>query len=783
MELTKLTHTLTILNGSQLAIPIVIDEPIGFDGLKTKISRGNYHGVSAEVSVSKLEFYDNGGRNAATMIRNAYNNDIDTEILYKVTDESGEVLYSGVLDLASYSETNANATKVSVSVGEVGVKTTFNNRSETEIDLNRDDTMDGSPLAHNPAWKTLRIPRKTILYRNEASARTQVIIDTDSSQTGRFSLAVDKSHQFVNFVPSETPQLDEFGDFGGMNDIADSIKASSQQIGDAKISAYYQPFFAKGSGWDEKYGDTAKYSLDINMQVKIEALETLFDQHVTVSHGRYEYDCYLALIDMDTKFGRNLEDFTPLWKSDLFHLNDESGGHVANVSVNLHLENLSYTKLWFGVYMRNDNYNHVLNGYYWCSAGVDDEGIRYGTPMRFTIAEGGYIKMECESSGINKDVDAEMIMTHEALNKIVECISENQLHVASSLYARPDSVYPQNAIGKGALKALTNGYKIRGLFTDGDTKRNMPMSFKNIIESLDAIDCIGWGFVNENGALVVRVESWEWFYKNDVVLTINEPNEKTRTATQENMITQLTIGYKKYTTNEDISSIDSVHSERVFTSGVKAVTKEVSKLCQFIADNYSVESTRRKAIENTDDEYKYDENIFVFELKHSQHSQNIGGGIMALVDDYEIARNYISLSEGISKPTELFNAALSPRRMAERWKQRIAFANSSKAFELTKGTVNYKAAYKTPSPSPVVDYLDTVKTKLAEDAPIANGAPLMKAETLKIKYPLALDQFKAIKANPYGLIVVDGEKCWLKEMQYEFKTGLTELTLIPKYEQ
>lgn len=786
MELTKLTHTLTIGGISH-----VIDEPIGFDGLKTKISRGTYHGVSAEVSVSKLEFYNNGGRNAATLIRDAYNTDIDTEIAYTVTDETGEQLYSGVLDLSTYSETIGNATKISVNVGEVGIKTTFNNRSETEIDLNRNDTMDGNALAHNQEWKKMRIPRKTILYRNESRARTQVQYTEENTQSGRFRLAVDKSHQWINIVPSETPQLYEFGSFGGMVDIADSIRASDQYIGDAYIDEYYQPFFEKGSGWAEKYGDTAKYSLDIKMNVKIEALETLFSEHVTVNEGRYEYDCYLALIGIGTKFNRYItnekypeKNFTPIWKSGLYHMNDNEGGHSITIPVNLQMQNLEYTKLYFGLFMLNDNYNHALKNYYWCSAGKDDEDVLYGTAMRVTIDEGGYIKMECESSGINKDVDADMIMTHEALNKIVECISDNQLHVESLLYARPDSVYPSASIGKGALKALTNGYKIRGLFTDDDNQRNMPMSFKNIIESLDAIDCIGWGFVNENGALVIRVESWEWFYKDDVVLTIDNPNEKTRTATQDNLITQLTIGYKKYTTNEDINSIDSIHSERVFTSGVKAVTKEVSKLCQFIADNYSVESTRRKAIENTSDEYKYDENIFVFELKRYQ-TREVHGELIHIGYAYEIATNCISQSEGISVPAELFNAALSPRRMAERWKKRMMFANSQKNFDLTKGTVNYKAAFKTPSKSPysMVDYLDTVTTKLAEDAPIENGAPLMKCETLKIKYPLSLAQYKAILANPYGLIVVDGEKCWLKEMQYEFKTGNTELTLIPKYEQ
>ena len=121
--------------------------------------------------------------------------------------------------------------------------------------------------------------------------------------------------------------------------------------------------------------------------------------------------------------------------------------------------------------------------------------------------------------------------------------------------------------------------------------------------------------------------------------------------------------------------------------------------------------------------------------------------------------------------------------MAERWKQRMAFANSQRAFELTKGTVNYKAAFATKQSTGTTDYLDTVSGKLAEDATIENGAPLMKAETLKVKFPISLNQYKAIKANPYGLIVVDGEKCWLKEMQYEFKTGTAEFTLIPKYEQ
>lgn len=779
MDLTQLTHYL-IIGGVQHTI----DEPVGFDGLKTTIKRGDYHGMSAEVSVGTLEFYNSTNYNAATLIRNAYNANIDTEVTYKVMWQN-EVVYTGVVDLATYSEASGNATKISCKVGEIGVKTTFNNRSETEVDLNREDTIGGSPLAHLPAFKRLRIPRKTILYQNESRAATQVIFNTDSVQTGRFSLAVDKSHQFINFVPSENPQLDEFGEFGGMCDIADSILADRQQIKDAKIGSYYQPFFAKGSGWDEKYGDTTKYTLDINMNVKIEALDKFFDQHVTVSPGRYEYDCYLALIDMDTKFGRDLSDFTPLWKSALFHMNDDSGGHVANISVNLHLTGLEHTKLWFGIYMRNDNYNHVLNSYYWCSAGVDDEGIRIGTPMRLTISEGGYIKMTCESYGTNKDIDADMLPVHEALNKIVECISDNQMTCKSDLYGRIDSIVnplalqSANPFGAGALKAITNGYKIRNLYSDGETERNMPLSFKDIIEALDALDCVGWGFVEEDGTLYVRVEQWDWFYKNNIILTINNPNEKTLKIDTDRMITSLNIGYKKYTTNEEINSIDSVHSERTFTSKIKAIAKDVSKLCKWIADNYSIEATRRKAIVNSNEEFKYDENIFVFELEADVY-------LSSPSVSYRVAKDSVTNVEGIAKPSELVNPRLSPRRMAERWKPRLAIFNTTSPFELTKGSVNYQAKYECYGTRSFGNYKrfylsnGNVSGQLAENATIANETPKMKAETLKIKYPLTIPEYQMIKHNPYGLIRVDGMSYWLKEMTFTFKSGETELTLIPK---
>lgn len=769
MDLTQLTHYL-VVGGVQH----VIDEPVGFDGLKTTIKRGNYHGMSAEVSVGTLEFYNSTNYNAATIIRNAYNADIDTEVTYKVMWGS-EVVFTGVVDLSTYSEASGNATKISCKVGEIGVKTTFNNRTETEVDLNRETTLDGAQLAHKPAFKSLRVPRKTIVYTNDITAKQQVIWDADS--TNRFNLADDKSHQWINIPPSGAPRLDEFGEVNCMADIAQEINADDPRVWDAVIGDYYTALFAKGSGWDEKYGSDARYDIEYDIEVKLEALGDVFGNSPT--GGIQELTSRLCIVNGDTKMGQPVADgiymaatpnqtYTNSSKSHTFHLQGR-------------LTNQSTYKILVGVSMRNRNFYEdgvTIHHYY-----------NHPAAMRATIKSGSYVRITLNSQGNPQNVNADMLPVHEALNKIVECISENALTCKSNLYGRYDSIVnpytttwlPEHAspFGAGALKAITNGYKIRNLYSDGETERNMPVSFKDIVEALDALDCIGWGFVEEDGQLYVRVESWEWFYQYNIILTIDNPNEKTLKVNTDHFITSLNIGYKKYTTNEDINAIDSIHSERTFTSKIKAVAKEVSKLCKWIADNYSIEETRRKSIEATSDEFKYDENIFVFELEaDAQYSTPS--------ITYRVANDSVTDVENINYAKELYNPRLSPRRMAERWKARLALFNTTSPLELTKGSVNYKAKFACKDETSYGYYKrfylshGNVSGKLAEDATIANGTPKMRAETLKIKYPLTIPQYQFVKSNPYGMIKVDGALYWLKEMTFTFKSGEAELTLIPK---
>lgn len=334
-------------------------------------------------------------------------------------------------------------------------------------------------------------------------------------------------------------------------------------------------------------------------------------------------------------------------------------------------------------------------------------------------------------------------------------------------------------LGGGALKALTNGYKIRGLFTDGETERNMPLSFKNLIESLNAQDCIGWGFAQENGTLCVRVERWDWYYKDDVILTLDNVAEVQTDIDADRIITELEIGYKKYATNEQYNSIDSPHGSRTFNNSIKAVSNTINAECEFIADNYAIEETRRANLQKSEtEESTYDENIFIFELVRKVSNE---------ITTYEIGHTSTS-AVGVGASDEFINAKLTPRQMAERWKDYLFATNSKAPLLFKKGEINYLASFGVMPESYTED--DVIIQSLRpfnvnevqkENDDIAYVHSFIKAETIKFSYPLKVSQYKAVKANPYGLIRVNGQYGWIREFKYSFVDGLAEFTLIAKY--
>ena len=744
---------------------VVIDEPIGCDDLKTTIKRHEYHGMSAEVSVGTLEFYDK----AAHMIHDAYNTDIDTELKYEITDD-GYLIYSGVIDLTTYNEHSGDYFTVSCKVGEVGIKTTFNNRTDIEVDLNSNLTMDGNRIAHIPEWKNLTIPYKTIQYVNEQKQTTTTTYKESPSTGNKLQLPDDFTKAWLN-ISLDTNVKNEFGEMQPMFHMA-AIEGES-------VAGYAEPFCKIVDESD--IDDESDITIDISLSLGLKFPENQSQGNKPFKNITDTPQIEIVPVAMFNGSTRQAPTMSPQI------ITNDNYTFQKNLTLNAvyTVKKKNLQSLYIGVEFINKN-----------------EGNNNPATFRFLITQGSYIKVTLNSQAKDK-VSADLMLVYDALNKIVEHITNNEMSLSSKLY----DIGSQ--IGEGALKGITNGYKIRGIQSN-EEERNMPLSFKSIIESLNSIDCIGWGFYNNKEVIV---EKWNWFYQPQKLLSIDGAKEKTRIVDENMIITELNIGYKKYSTTEDISSIDSIHGERTFNTTTKALARPKSAMCDFIADNYAIEETRRVALtKEKDEEFKYDENIFIFALQKTDRDGEI---------TYIIPRDIVNeTTDTIKYPNEVYNAVLSPTRNAYRWISRLFCVNGLRPFVLTKGTVNYSAVFSTKQSVGDVnftpDFVNNIPmlgiqteddsweedqngedmslqeryyTKVVEEdgeyvpKPAAGDwiiPRVFKAEELTVRYPISREQYKEIMKNPYGIVIVDGEKCWIKEMTYSFFKEEAEFKLTPK---
>lgn len=732
----NLIHKLTIGNSTT-----VIGEPQGFDDLEVSIERTDYHGISAEQSVGNLGFYGI----AADIIEDAYNTNIDTVVVYSAETQEGNVIYSGVVDLSTYQQKVGDYRLVTCKVGEIGVKTTFNNRSEVEADLLTDETIEGYSLTHIPTWHKIQVPQKHLLYTDASVQRYDVEYTAYEGESTQ-SLTISSAKQFISY-PLTSSDVVEFGTL-----------TQNTLLARANRSFPYQ--YSPNSDHETLFGVGTRMDIEAKLIFELRVNSFSIDD----ARRSVMFDLYLGAYA-----GEGI-----IWNGRKTVTQEQMTAAISSGEPIL----VEIVSKAHNVPARQD-----IRFYIDTSAG----GVAgsYSIDCTLTIKRGSCFKLFMFDNLPEETTLVEMIHIHDALNTITEVISDNQLTVKSDWYGHIGSIVnPTTTIGGGALKAITNGYKMRGIVPEDDDGRNMPLSFKDMIKSLQALDCIGWGFSNENGTEYVRVEPRQWFYKNDVLFSISGAKEVIRKIDPDKIITKLTIGYKKYNTNEDYNSIDNVHSERTFVSGIKAVSKEVESLCEFIADNYAIEETRRaRTTVNEHEEFKYDENIFIFELVENRvGAESDKDGALSIIctalNDYE--HDIV----GINRPEEFINAKLSPRRMAERWRSQGALfmtnANAS-GMDFSSGTVNYKASYTDrPTHSENIYSLDA-QSCVAEDENIADNRSPQMAETIEFEYPITRAQFAAIKANPYGIIVVNGDHCWIKKVQYSVITGKTKFTLIPKH--
>lgn len=752
-EYYVITKDRSLLNNLSLQIHTsdidtsIIDEPIGWDDLKMSMKRNDYHGMGAEVSLGELEFYGK----AFNTIKDAYDEDIDATVIYSIKTDDDTTIYSGQVDLTTCSFVKGDYLSVKAKVGEVGLMTTFNNRTKTEIDLTEPKTVDGEDVTI-PTWRSIHIPLKHLLYTNRSKQKTDATITTSGGHnpypdTGIWIACGGGYNYPYIFLPIGVATTNEFGTFEQANPY------TTDDISDV------EPQYVASSDHESRFGSNTK------VQVRIVLNATLTRTGgAWTPVGQNYIRWHLEARDYNGKVISGPE--KKVYKPDVnfigatWDLSCELEGELnAGGSVKYYIK----FDIDLGTASSQSFYAHIQ------------------------IHKGSFVEMTMHDNRAETDpVYADMLLTHDALNVVASAISENGLSVKSDWYRTPESYLNSGTTGGGACKALTNGYHIRGLFTDGELKRNMPLSFKALIESLDALDCIGWGFSTEDDAIFVRVERWDWFYKDTTILTLTNVAEVTTEVYTDYIPTELKIGYKKYATQDQYNSIDSPHGSRTFTNGIKALSKALTKECEFVADNYAIEETRRARNDvNETEETTYDESIFVFELV--RQAPYVAIGETPTPPSYTIVHSATAASN-VGLASEFINAKLTPRHMAARWRAFLFSTNNTTPFRFTAGEINYKSSFKTVPENTLhqligATYLQSfaVKAPQVENDDISYSHAKFKAEKITFQCPLSIAQYKTVKANPYGLVSVNGVLGWIMDFKYSLHDGLADFTLIAKY--
>ncbi len=685
-----------------------VEEPIGWDSFECKLARSeDYHGISAEYTELTVKFDDPV---AMDLIKAAYEEDIDNIITF-ISRYEGIEEYKGQLDLSVYKEVHEKYRYIEVAITEIDVRVKFRSRFETKVNLDSATAFDGAVLTPYPHLKfPLTMPGKGIEMAGSCMSDHFIPYNNFAITSGYNAFLIPFGDVEINEIKTLTPR----------NEI--------DRYQNPNVTSYATFFTNEFDPESELACSDGKYNLTMSGSFGINYVEGTRPNSIEMALGVYRI----------RSGGSDLLTETVLYRGSFTNYIPFSFENVNFEELSLNQGDKLTAVIFMGITGDSGSNPLKLNL------------TAYSTNMRIT------------SLSLCGDIQANVTFVHEAFARIAEAITNNEISVKSDYYGRIDSdVNPTQY--NGQLLTITNGLRIRN-YTDTELNEpEMTMSFKGLMDGLIPIDNIGYGFIRENGILTLRVENYEWFYKDQVVFTINNPATKTRSIIPKEIPSIFKIGYKKYET-EGTNGLDAIMTEREYRTRQILTDTKIEKITEFVGDSYAIEATRRRAFDKNTVDWRYDNDIFIVKVKS---------------DNGYIVDLGVYKATGVISPDTLYNADITPARCAKKWLSRLfGWSNKLETLFFSSGTGNINA-----STSREVFVISGVPHYIyvKENEDMLTNMGFFKPETLEVEYPLTLSEYQIIKNNPYGTIVVDGEECYLKELKYKRKSRMGNFILIPKF--
>jgi hypothetical protein len=285
--------------------------------------------------------------------------------------------------------------------------------------------------------------------------------------------------------------------------------------------------------------------------------------------------------------------------------------------------------------------------------------IRYGhnanklKSVKVTIKQYS-TSLKINGSSIGEPTAAESWLIKDAMEAVLLRMLGQADVLKTDFYSMADEDHAVN--GCGAERVLTNGGHLR---LAPDNKYPLTTTFKEMLTSMHAIDCIGMGYEwdAENQKEIIRVEPQEYFFKDVETFLIEEDIGDYEVETARELIyNAITVGYDKYK-EEEANSYDEIHAYHEYQTPIKNEGEKYSMLSKYNASGYLIEIARRLFFaENRFEAGPYDDDIFII---HVHVPEEIPHHAIAM----PITEEPFSDISGIIDPATTLNMTLSPKRM------------------------------------------------------------------------------------------------------------------------
>jgi hypothetical protein len=338
-----------------------------------------------------------------------------------------------------------------------------------------------------------------------------------------------------------------------------------------------------------------------------------------------------------------------------------------------------------------------------------------------------------KSQTVTPETNVSSIMIYEAFERCLQYITNQARPFYSELLGRTDLGYAVD--GEYSLISILIGNWLRGRRFDAqDNKIKLITNLKDLIDFVNSIACVGFGFKVIDGVQKFVLEKRSKFYDKDFRIGtlggVYKPRKKVDSKRYFNMV-EYGYSYKL-----DIATVNAIDEFNTLRRSIIPIinTKNTLKIAtKVITGGYPIEYQRR--LVGTTEDGTYDDEVFA--------SVMIRDG-----ESFKPKKNegYEDIT-GIFDPASGYNFDISPGNTIHNWDKVIAASlirSERKVVRFSYGTVNYRMTTKKDGQTIVYENADRDLTDVEPD---------YDPEIYVIEgVPITSELMKLIVANPYGYL-------------------------------